>query len=186
MRMKFPRLGTCRNGRGNSGSAAIEFALIAPTFFLLIFAILETGLVFFADMTLENAVQTTGRLIRTGQAQNQNLTQDQFRAALCDKVSFLLSCDSGSLLIDVRSFTNFGMAGYPQALDAQGNLNPDLNSYQPGGSSQVNGQNAIVLVRAFYKWPLLTPLFGHYFSNMGDGSNLRLISSSVAFKNEPY
>ena len=183
MRIKRPRLGK----RGNSGSAAVEFALIAPTFFLMLFAIFETGMVFFADMTLANAVTTTGRLVRTGQAQNQNMTQDQFRTQLCNQISFLLPCtnaDSAKLLIDVRAFPNFSTAAYPQALDANGNLNPNLNSYQPGASSQVPGQNAIVLVRVFYTWQLYTPLFGSYFSNMAN--NTRLLSYSLAFKNEPF
>jgi hypothetical protein len=88
-------------------------------------------------------------------------------------------------LIDVRSFSNFGGAAFPQALDGQGNLNPNLNSYQTGGSSQAAGQNATVLVRVFYKWRIYTPMFARYFSNMSDGTT-RLISSSLAFKNEPY
>jgi Flp pilus assembly protein TadG len=180
MRIRRPRLGK----RGNSGSAAVEFAMIAPTFFLMFFAIFETGMVFLADMTLANAVTVTGRLIRTGQAQNQNMTQDQFRTQVCNQINFLLSCDGNRLFIDVRSFANFGGAGYPPPLDANGNLDPNLNSYQPGGSSQVPGQNAIVLVRVFYTWQLLTPIFGNYFANMAN--NTRLISYSLAFKNEPF
>lgn len=172
--------------RTNSGSAAVEFAMIAPVFFLLTFAILETGMVFFADMILDNAVIDTGRLIRTGQAQNQNMTQTQFRNVVCDQVKVLLSCDPATLLVDVRSFSNFNNANFPPALDAQGNLNPNLNSYQPGVSSQTAGQNPIVSVRVLYKWRLYTPLFAQYFENMGTGSGIRLIGFSAAFKNEPY
>ena len=179
MRRGFRRLGK----RGNSGSAAVEFALIAPVFFLLLFAIFETGMLFFADMTLENGVATTARLIRTGQAQTSAMTQAQYRTALCNEISFLLSCNASQLYIDVRSFTNFNGANYPQALN-NGILNPNLNSWQPGGSSQVVGQNPIVLVRVFYEWPLFTPLFGAYFANMA--GNVRLLSASRAFKNEPF
>src|SRR5438132_14309500 len=107
MRKGFRRWGR----RGNSGSAAVEFALIAPVFFLLLFAIFETGMLFFADMTLENGVAVTARLIRTGQAQSAGMTQAQFRTALCRQISFPLSCSSSQLYIDVRSFTNFGGAG---------------------------------------------------------------------------
>jgi hypothetical protein len=39
-------------------------------------------------------------------------------------------------------------------------------------------------MRAFYTWQLFTPLFGNYFANMAN--NQRLLSASVAFKNEPY
>jgi Flp pilus assembly protein TadG len=174
-------------GRGaNSGSAMAEFAMIAPIFLLLTFAILETSMVFFADMVLDNAVMTTGRLIRTGQAQGQNMTQAQFRTAVCDQVKVLLSCDPNILLVDVRSFANFNGTNFPPALDAQGNLNPNLNSYQPGASSQAAGQNPIVSVRVLYKWKIYTPMFSKYFENMGSGSGTRLIAFSAAFKNEPF
>lgn len=171
--------------RTNSGSAAIEFAMVAPIFLLLTFAILETSMVFFANMILDNAVMTTGRLIRTGQAQNAAMSASDFRTAVCDQVKVMLSCDPAKLLIDVRSFTNFGTSTFPPALDATGAVNPALNSYDPGTSSDTAG-NAIVLVRVLYKWQLYTPLFAQYFENMGTGSGMRLLGFSAAFKNEPY
>jgi Flp pilus assembly protein TadG len=57
-----------RFGRSQDGSAAVEFALVATPFFALLFAIIETALVFFADQALDTAVQSTARLLRTGQA----------------------------------------------------------------------------------------------------------------------
>ena len=178
MRLKWKTFGPA-----NSGTAAVEFALIAPVFLTLMFAVFEVGLAFFADLVLANGLGTASRLIRTGQAQSQNLSAAQFRTVLCDKIKHMLSCDSSKLLIDVRSFSNFGSAAFPQALDGAGNVNPALNSYQTGGSSQ-NGNNAIVLVRAFYKWKMNTPLLGAYFSNAQN--NTRLLSTSVAFRNEPF
>jgi Flp pilus assembly protein TadG len=162
MRISLPSLGK----RGNSGSAILQFAIIAPVFFMMLFATLETAFVFYADMVLENAVKITGRTIRTGQAQLANKTPGQFRQDICDQVSFLLSCDAAHLYVDVRSFGNFGAADFPPPVDAQGNLNPNLNAYNPGNSGQVPGGNSIVLVRIFYTWQLITPLFSQYFSNM--------------------
>lgn len=170
--------------RGSSGSAAVEFALIAPAFFLLLFASFETGLTYFAGMTLENGVVESARLIRTGQTHNAGMSQAQFRNDLCDRVNMLLSCDAGKLYIDVRSFSNFGGSSYPPALDEDGELNPDLNSFQTGSSGAATNGSPIVLVRVFYKWQLFTPIFAQYFKNMPD--NVRLISSSVAFRNEPF
>ena len=34
-------------GRGKSGSAAVEFAFVAPVFFMFLFAIIEGGVMFF-------------------------------------------------------------------------------------------------------------------------------------------
>jgi hypothetical protein len=170
--------------RGTSGSAALQFAIIAPVFFMMLFATLETAMVFYAEMILENAVKITGRTIRTGQAQLANKTPAQFRQDICDQISFLLNCDAAHLYVDVRSFGNFGAADFPPPVDANGNIVANLNNYQPGGSSQVPAGNSIVLVRVFYTWQLNTPMFANYFSNMA--GNQRLITSSMAFKNEPY
>ena len=43
-------------GGNRKGNAAIQFAMIAVPFFMMLFAIIETGLVFFAQQTLETAV----------------------------------------------------------------------------------------------------------------------------------
>ena len=50
------------------GSAAIEFAFVAPVFFVLLMGIFEAGIMFFAQAALQNAVTDLGRQIRTGQA----------------------------------------------------------------------------------------------------------------------
>jgi len=39
--------------RNRGGSAVVEFALVAPLFFALLFAIIETALMFFASQVLE-------------------------------------------------------------------------------------------------------------------------------------
>ena len=55
------------------GAAAVEFALVAPPFLALLFAILELALVFFASQALETVTQDSSRLIMTGQAQTAGL-----------------------------------------------------------------------------------------------------------------
>src|ERR1700674_1936102 len=55
--------------RNRRGSAAVEFALVAPVFFALLFAIIETGIMFFANQVLESITQNAARQVPTGQAQ---------------------------------------------------------------------------------------------------------------------
>lgn len=166
------------NLRRAEGHAAVEFALIAPVFFILLMAIVETGMVYFAESTLENGVEVAARMIRTGQVQAGSMTQAQFRQIVCDNIITFMSCDTSHLQIDVRAFSGFGGASYPAPLDSSGHLKTNLNSYQPGIACQV------VLVRAFYTWTLFTPAFAQYFSNMAGDD--RLLSAAVAFRNEPY
>ena len=64
--------------RNRRGSAAVEFALVAPVFFALLFAIIETALVFFAAQVLETGTQDSTRLMYTHQASDTGMTESQF------------------------------------------------------------------------------------------------------------
>src|SRR6185503_11284922 len=79
--------------RAEKGVAAVEFAIIAIPFFLLLYAVIDTSLVYFATTTLENGIAAAGRQIKTGQAQKANMTQAQFRTLICNQISMLLKCD---------------------------------------------------------------------------------------------
>jgi Flp pilus assembly protein TadG len=162
--------------RAKKGSAAVEFAMLAIPFFLLLYAVIDTSLVFFATSTLENGVAAAARQIRTGQAQAANLSQAQFRTLICDQISMLLACDA-RLGIDVRKFNSFSNVNLPAALDGNGNL---TGNYQ----FDMGGAGDIVVVRAFYAWPVLTPDFGSTLVNMS--GNARLLQAAMAFKNEPF
>lgn len=162
--------------RANQGVAAVEFAIIAIPFFLLLYAVIDTSLVYFATQTLENGVSAAARQIKTGQAQAASMTSAQFRTIICNQISMLLKCDA-HLAIDVRRFTSFSNVNLPAALDGNGNLT---------GNYQFNMGSAgdIIVVRAFYAWPVLTPSFGATLTNMS--GNSRLLTAAFAFKNEPF
>jgi Flp pilus assembly protein TadG len=166
-----------RLARREDGTVAVEFGLIAVPFLGLMFAIMETALVFFAGQVLETAAADSARLIMTGQAQTQGLNQSTFKSAVCSKVHGLFDCNGG-VLVDVRTYTSFANVNISNPVDANGNLINDF-VYQPGGPGD------IVVVRLMYKWPILVSLLGlNNLSNMS-GSN-RLLVSTVAFRNEPY
>src|SRR5690606_12098453 len=72
--------------RDERGAVAIEFAILAPLFFTVIFAIIETAMTFFAQQVLESALQDTSRFIRTGQSQaGTPWNAAQFRRELCGR-----------------------------------------------------------------------------------------------------
>ncbi|HXF88806.1 MAG TPA: TadE/TadG family type IV pilus assembly protein [Xanthobacteraceae bacterium] len=163
--------------RRDDGAAAVEFGLVAVPFLALLFAIMETALVFFAGQALETAAADSARLILTGQAQMQGLDQTNFKSAVCSKVYGLFDCNNG-VKVDVRKYTSFSNITVPNPIDENGNLTEDF-VYQPGGPGD------IVVVRLMYKWPIVTSLLGlNNLSNMA-GSN-RLLVATVAFRNEPY
>lgn len=154
----------------------LEFALIAPVFFLLLFAITEIGIIFFAQSTVQHATNNLGRLIRTGQIQGAQLTQSQVRAQVCTDVAPLVPCDS-TLYVDIESFSGFGSVIFSPPLDSGGNMIP-LNGFSTGAACSV------VLVRVFYAWPVFTPALTSFLSNMA--GNKHLLYAASAFRNEPY
>src|SRR3954463_3404632 len=165
-----------RFARGEDGAAAIEFAMVAAPFLALLFAIMETALVFFASQTLETAVSDSARLIMTGQAQTKSYNAGAFKDAVCAKIGGLFDC-AGGLKIDVKTYTKFSDVDNSPPLDANGNLKTNFG-YQAGGPGD------IVVVRLMYQWPVYASLLGLSLGNMA--GNKRLIMATAAFRNEPY
>lgn len=162
--------------RNKKGAAAVEFALVAPMFFAVLFAIIEMALVFFASQILETVTQDTSRLIMTGQAQNAAFTQAQFKNAVCAKLVTMFDCVNG-ISIDVQSYKAFSTVDISDPIDAGKNFVPP-NNYLPGGPGD------IVVVRLFYKWPLYVTGLGFNIANVG--TNQKLLTATAAFQNEPY
>ncbi|MGE0230354.1 MAG: TadE/TadG family type IV pilus assembly protein [Flavobacteriaceae bacterium] len=163
-----------RFGRDPKGAAAVEFALVAMPFFALLFAVLQTALIFFAGQVLESSVAEAARMIRTGQAQAQGFDQARFKQEVCNNIFGLISCGD-SLNLDVRTYPSFDQVKVTKYED--GKFVEDYQ-YQPG----VGGD--IVVVRAFFEWPIVMPLMGVSQGDMANG-NL-MLASAIVFRNEPF
>ena len=164
--------------RDERGSLAIEFAIIAPIFFFLMFVIAETALVFVAEQVLDNAVFETARLIRTGQAQGPPaMSQADFKAAVCARASVFINCSSSSFYLEVKSYNTFAAMLVAPPVDSDENFT-DPGAYDYGNAT------SIVVVRAYYQWPT-NKIFGSLsLKNLSNGK--RLIGSFAAFRNEPF
>jgi Flp pilus assembly protein TadG len=171
------RVAARRMLREQSGAAAVEFAMVAAPFLALVFAILETALVFFAGQTLETAAADSARLIMTGQAQTQGYDQAKFKQAVCAKIYALFDCNGG-LYVDVKNYPSFASVDVAKPIDSSGNVQTGTFGYAPGGPGDT------VVVRLMYQWPVYVSLLGLNLSDTA-GSK-RLLMSTVAFRNEPY
>jgi Flp pilus assembly protein TadG len=167
--------------RNDRGATAVEFAMVAVPFFAFLFAIIEVAMVFFASQVLETATQDSARLISTGQAQSGKFSAAQFKQQVCDRIYALFDC-SGGIYIDVKSYPTFAAVDITPPVDAAGNFVNNF-SYQPGSAGD------LVVVRVFYQWPLLVTKLGFDLSDVKDASgvkNRKLLTSTVAFRNEPF
>ncbi len=165
-----------RFARRQDGAAAIEFAMVAAPFLALVFAILETAIIFFAGQALETATADSARLIMTGQAQKQGFSSAQFKDQVCARVYGLFNCAAG-IQVDVRTHASFSAIDSAKPVDSNGNLTV-TPAYQPGGPGD------IVVVRLLYQWPVYVSLLGLNLSDTA--GNKRLIMATAAFRNEPY
>ena len=156
----------------------MEFALVAAPLMLMLFGILELAMVFLLASTLENATSTVARTIRTGQAQGGGATATSIRDSICTNLNWLLmsQCQS-NLSVDVRTFTQFNNPAAPSPIN-KGKFDSSALMYSPGNPGD------IVLVRAFYKWTLFTPLLTGALANLDNG--VTLLTAATTFKNEPY
>lgn len=179
VRDKLAGLGARMRRHGRSGSAAIEFAVIAPALFILLFGIIETGVLYFANSTLQNATDDTARLIRTGQLSG-TLTADTLRTNICAELSPLVSAANcaANLQIDLRSYTSFTGTSYGTVTKSDGSVDTSKLQVQSVGACSV------VLMRAFYPWSIMTPMMQPLLENMSNGQHL--LSAAAAFRTEPY
>lgn len=162
------------------GSAAIEFSLVVIPFFMLTAGLAEVAMMGFAQASLDSAVAEAARLIRTGQAQTTNMTQTQINNLICTQVNkfFVLTC-TGNLYLDVDRFNSFVDADTNNSDPmASGDFDPTGFAYSPGVASD------IVVVRAYYRWHVLTPMFEPIFQNASGGD--RILVSTMMFRNEPW
>tara|TARA_R110000787_G_scaffold1489_1_gene6093 strand:- start:8025 stop:8585 length:561 start_codon:yes stop_codon:yes gene_type:complete len=159
------------------GLAAVEFAMVAAPFFLLIFGLLEVCVLFVISTIMEHAVAEASRQIRTGQAQENGFNEQNFRTSVCERFMGMLDCDA-KLHIDVKALSGFSAANIDMPIDNDGKFDDNGFSYDPGGP------NDIVAVRVFYEWSLMTPFMTAPLANMA-GSKY-LVQANAVFRNEPF
>ncbi|PDT35209.1 MULTISPECIES: TadE/TadG family type IV pilus assembly protein [Sinorhizobium] len=174
------------------GGTAIEFAILALPFFIVVFASIETFVAFAGEQLLANATDTLARKIRTGEI-TQEMGESEFRQAFCDEIAILLTCSATEvdepekLYLDVRQVTD--PSQFPAAVPRVGSGDSsdlDTSGFQfaPGGGKEYT------MVRAYYRWQVITDLVRPYVTNLRSaGSSMPddyLMVATATFRNEDY
>lgn len=171
-----------RYAKSESGAAAVEFAMVALPFFMLLGVILETGVMMFFEYTLQASVQKASRLIRTGQAKTLALTAASFKTEICKTAGLLMDCTSKVTVYVDSDPTGFGAlkAKFPTPTTVG-----SASDGSPGPAAFNCGQplNAVGVV-ATYDWNFAFP-FMNFNANTSVTTKRRL-TGVVMFANEPF
>src|SRR5271163_2778992 len=143
--------------RSERGQAMLEYAMVAPIFFFLICGVMDFSRMFFAQMTLQDAILEAGRFASTGNhlPDPNNPQNNLSRVASIDAVAQQYAVGFNVSNLQVSS----------------------LN----GGAGSAGGPGDTVTVTLTTNLTLMTPMIGRLFPN-----GAYTFTSSVSFKNEPF
>ncbi|MEL7274563.1 MAG: TadE/TadG family type IV pilus assembly protein [Pseudomonadota bacterium] len=180
--------------RDEDGVAAVEFAIVALPFFMILMFIFELGLSYFANKVLTLSTDAVARQIRIGDlvvksGPTESDTEDAkkaFRDRLCDNFGMDILFDCDKLIVDVRVVSDFQNTpdtpelAEPDPADEtdDGGLDPNQFSFDSGGRLTVN------VVRVFYEWENIMD-FATSNSKTWVGDK-RMMMAVSAFRTEPF
>lgn len=178
--------------RAEEGVTAIEFALIAPTLILMMFGIIEFGIIMLVNNMMESATTVTSRLGKTGFIRAGQTREDTLLEEVRGRTSAFL--DPDKLTITSKFYAQFDQIG-----DAEPWNDTNLNTVaETGEYTDVNGNGVydidmgragygnaedIVVYTVHYPWPIMTPIMREI---IGDANGNIELSTHAVVKNEPY
>jgi Flp pilus assembly protein TadG len=127
-----------------AGVSVVEFALIVPVFLLLFFAVVDLGVMFWVNLTMQHAVREGARYAITGR---KDLDPNPDEAARIRDAAVLEKIKKSSLGLYDKVVDD------TEVTDADGNAVAGFG--QPGET---------IVINLNCSWPLLTPLIRPFFS----------------------
>ncbi len=162
------------------GSAAVEFAILAPPFLLFMMSTFEVGWFYFAGSTVDAAAVNAARMVRTGLAQESGLDKQAFNSEVCPILAPLGDCDS-RMTVEVQTFDTFADlaadVSEPVCADDDPDDVADL-AYEPGMD------NEIVRIRVCFLYNTINPAIGVNLAETENGRR-RMVATHI-FRNEPF
>jgi Flp pilus assembly protein TadG len=140
------------------GSTLLEFALIAPLFFLLVCGIFDFGHLFFVQMSMQDAIRQAGRFAVTGNHLPDPNNPGNNLSRVASIIKTAQDASAGTTITGIKISS--------------------LN----GGSNSAGGPGDTVTVSVTDDLQLVTPLIAQFFGPNG----IYTFTVSVTFKNEPF
>lgn len=158
--------------RARDAITSVEIAMLALPFLTIMFAIIETGYMFFLAILLEGATADAARQIRTGVVQEAGSPLAKFQQILCDRMFNIIQCPQ-NVVIDVRNYSRFEEA-----------VLPGMAATQAGATFVAGNPGDVIVVRVAFSWHFITPFLDTLLAQSDGGQ--RTFISSAAFRNEPW
>jgi Flp pilus assembly protein TadG len=167
-----------RLDRARDGNVMIEFALLAPIFFMLILGLVEFVLFQYKTYALNHVVYEATRNLQTGEVQafkTPEAMEAAFKQEACAKAASLVDCNA--IYFDVRAFDKLSDITYPPPQFDEDGI-PSNFEFLPGGANQYS------VVRASIHHQFVTPFMAELFQ-MGPDMPA-IVNSFTIVKNEPW
>ena len=175
-----------------TGATAVEFAVVAMSVFLLLFAVLEFSAIMLVSNIMESATAITSRLGKTGFITAGETRESTILAEVTRQTQGLIN--PAQLSIASKYYAQFDQIGDPEPWnDANRNGIAETGEYTDiNGNGQwdadmglagYGGAGAVVVYTVSYPWPIMTPLLSPFIGN-ADGKYV--ITARAVVKNEPY
>lgn len=179
------------------GVTAIEFAVLASAFFMLMFGAIEYGVFMLTKVAVEGAVQQAGReaSIKPGTAGCDRVCI--VKNYINSKTGGLINKQSVVMTATVVSNNTTGTPAIPDiCLDDANDPHPvppcvkwvennGIPQYQQANAGSVGVGGELVEIRVTYLWKVLFPMFQSQFTSGGQ-VGVATITSSTVVKNEPF
>ena len=173
-----PMRGLAALARQDQGTAAIEFALVAPATIAIALATLQAATIFLAKAYFETGAETAARKVLTNQT--STLTAAQFKSEVCNELTVLFNC--AQLIVELEPLPTgaTSLSSYLPSFDPNGNL-IGTPSVDVGAAAATPGTDMLLVV--MYPWPVVGGPLGLNFANHGAGQ--LLMTSTQVFRVEP-
>ena len=163
-----------------TGSPAVEFALVSPIFLGIVLATLQAGTIFLVKAYFESTAEEAARVVLTNQTDASTFTAAQFQAEICNELTALFDCSEVTVELEPLPAGTTNLTSLLPTFDANGNVvgNPAVDV---GANSAVPGTDMLLVV--MYPWSVYGGPLGLNFANMGNGK--MLMTSIQVFRIEP-
>jgi Flp pilus assembly protein TadG len=161
--------------KAEGGSTLIEFALLAPVFFMLVMGLIEFVLYQYKIYVLNHVVYEATRNLQTGEVQNTADMRVAFEEEMCAAAGPMIDCEE--IDYDVRAFDELGDITYP-AVEFDDEGKPTNFVFEPGGPNEYS------VVRASIHHQFITPFMDKLF-RMGPDMPA-IVNSFCVVRNEPW